>query len=206
METCYYCGDLIEFRYVGGAVVPIHLSGRWCPAAGGGLPPKKPPAEFTTYESYVNPNASCPVCGARVFFYQSPHGGRVFFDDLGWPWPKHPCTDNPRAQTARITTHGSSLGQTALRDRSGVVHDVYKYRSHTREGSYYLIKVTQTGKIGAHVWRVSRRDLQANRLKLDDLVEAPSLNVGRGFGVMHFINARLQEISELRFRTVSSPA
>jgi hypothetical protein len=45
------------------------------------------------YESYVNPNARCPVCGARVFFYESPYGGRVFFDDLGPPWPKHPCTD-----------------------------------------------------------------------------------------------------------------
>jgi hypothetical protein len=48
----------------------------------------------TRYESYVNPNAVCPVCGASVYFYQSPDGGRVFFDDLGPPWPKHPCTDN----------------------------------------------------------------------------------------------------------------
>ncbi|RMN23991.1 hypothetical protein ALQ62_00647 [Pseudomonas coronafaciens pv. zizaniae] len=46
-----------------------------------------------TYHSYVNPNASCPVCGTAVFFYQSPSGGRVFFDDLGPPWSKHPCTD-----------------------------------------------------------------------------------------------------------------
>lgn len=47
-----------------------------------------------TYNSYVNPNASCPVCGTAVFFYQSARGGRVFFDELGPPWPKHPCTDN----------------------------------------------------------------------------------------------------------------
>ncbi|HFL2185338.1 hypothetical protein [Pseudomonas sp. NMI4491_12] len=47
-----------------------------------------------TYASYVNPNASCPVCGAAVFFYQSDRGGRVFFDELGPPWPKHPCTNN----------------------------------------------------------------------------------------------------------------
>ena len=43
--------------------------------------------------SYTIPNASCPICGASVFFYVSPHGGRVFFDELGPPWPKHPCTD-----------------------------------------------------------------------------------------------------------------
>lgn len=45
---------------------------------------------------YVNPNARCPECGATVFFYQSPEGGRVFFDALGPPWPKHPCTDRGR--------------------------------------------------------------------------------------------------------------
>jgi hypothetical protein len=49
-----------------------------------------------TVESYVNPNAHCPVCGASVYFYRSPYDGRVFFDDLGWPWPKHRCTDNSR--------------------------------------------------------------------------------------------------------------
>ena len=48
------------------------------------------------YISYINPNARCPVCGALVFFYQSPSGGRVFFDELGPPWPKHPCTDNDK--------------------------------------------------------------------------------------------------------------
>jgi hypothetical protein len=46
---------------------------------------------------YVNPHARCPVCGASVFFYQSPEGGRVFFDELGPPWPKHPCTDRGRS-------------------------------------------------------------------------------------------------------------
>lgn len=45
------------------------------------------------YISYTNPNARCPICNAHVFFYKSPFGGRVFFDDLGPPWPKHPCTD-----------------------------------------------------------------------------------------------------------------
>lgn len=46
-----------------------------------------------SYESFVNPNAKCPVCKEPVFFYQSPYGGRVFFDELGHPWLKHPCTD-----------------------------------------------------------------------------------------------------------------
>jgi hypothetical protein len=47
-----------------------------------------------TYDAFLNPNAVCPVCGEPVYFYRSQFGGRVFFDELGWPWPKHPCTDN----------------------------------------------------------------------------------------------------------------
>lgn len=52
-----------------------------------------------TFKSYrqvligaTYPNAHCPVCAAEVFFYESPFGGRVFFDELGPPWPRHPCT------------------------------------------------------------------------------------------------------------------
>jgi hypothetical protein len=47
-------------------------------------------------ESLTIPNARCPECGASVFFYQNDYGSRVFFDELGFDWPKHPCTDNSR--------------------------------------------------------------------------------------------------------------
>jgi hypothetical protein len=46
------------------------------------------------------PNSKCPVCGASVFYYESPYGGRVFFDDLGPPWPKHPCTSGSNGSIA----------------------------------------------------------------------------------------------------------
>lgn len=45
------------------------------------------------WRSFLNPNARCPVCRSRVFYYQSENGGRVFFDQLGPPWDKHPCTN-----------------------------------------------------------------------------------------------------------------
>jgi hypothetical protein len=53
------------------------------------------------FSSFTEPNARCPVCEANVYFYQSPNGGRVFFDELGPPWPKHPCTDHPRGGSGR---------------------------------------------------------------------------------------------------------
>ena len=76
----------------------------WCVKDGGRFPvtlaaPAKPWQRTTsTCDSYVDPNAICPVCGAEVFFYQSSSGGRVFFDHLGPPWPKHPCTDTRQAR------------------------------------------------------------------------------------------------------------
>jgi hypothetical protein len=74
------------------------ISGGWAKDNGG------------TVESYVNTNAHCPVCGCSVFFYRSPYNGRVFFDALGWPWPKHGCTDNSIAP--RRATRDSVIGQT----------------------------------------------------------------------------------------------
>ncbi len=50
-------------------------------------------ATIARTESWVDPHARCPVCGAEVFFYSNEFGSRVYFDDLGPPWPKHPCMD-----------------------------------------------------------------------------------------------------------------
>jgi hypothetical protein len=46
---------------------------------------------------YIVPNAKCPVCGQLVFFYQNAFGSKVYFEDLGPPWLKHPCTDGSSA-------------------------------------------------------------------------------------------------------------
>ncbi len=47
---------------------------------------------------FVRPNARCPVCFAAVFYYSNSSGSSVYFDELGWPWPKHPCTDHPKCK------------------------------------------------------------------------------------------------------------
>lgn len=72
-------------------------------------------------DCFVNPNANCPVCGASVFFYQSPNGGRVFFDELGPPWPKHPCTDNPNVSDRQLLrdTSRKLKGKQPIWERDG---------------------------------------------------------------------------------------
>lgn len=41
-----------------------------------------------------SPNALCPKCSAEVYFIRPQNGGAVWFDELGPPWPKHPCMDS----------------------------------------------------------------------------------------------------------------
>lgn len=63
-------------------------------------------------EDFCRPT-SCPVCGADVFFVRH-NGGSVWFDELGWPWPKHGCFDDepPARRLRRALTSQSSRGRT----------------------------------------------------------------------------------------------
>ncbi len=119
MAFCYHCGEKIEFINNGFGPIPIHPSGSCSGRAsgygggGGGYSTFRSTSDgelfefpFITYPSYINPNARCPVCDASVFFYQSPYGGKVFFDELGPPWPKHPCTDNPIVRHHFLSSEG----------------------------------------------------------------------------------------------------
>lgn len=72
---------------------------------------------------FVNPNARCPVCDAPVFYYQNEYGSRVFFDDLGPPWPKHGCTDN----TERKGT--STLVSKPTRRNAGLIAELIEAAS-----------------------------------------------------------------------------
>lgn len=116
MTLCYNCGEEIEIRNDGFRKIPFHPSGS-CSGRGAGSTSSYSSLRttrdgevfefpFTVYPSYVNPNARCPVCEVAVYFYQSPYGGRVFFDELGPPWPKHPCTDNPIVRQHFSTAQG----------------------------------------------------------------------------------------------------
>lgn len=87
------------FRYIDGVLRPIKVSNikagkqsvttvnqhRQIPKQ------KLAPGHYRTPHAFTIPNATCQVCGAKVFYYEHPNGARVLFDHLGPPWPKHPC-------------------------------------------------------------------------------------------------------------------
>jgi len=76
-----------------------------------------------SYDTFVNPNAHCPVCGIPVFFYQSESGSRVFFDELGPPWSKHTCTDNQQLKTPnKLIKRNSPLKQDASTSEITLFH------------------------------------------------------------------------------------
>lgn len=102
MSNCEKCGGAIEFRHIDGNVIPLHLSGGCT--------------------GYVNPNAKCPVCGVRVYFYRSPHDGRVFFDALEPPWPKHgPRFDRVYVPEISVRDMFDDAFTAIARDGAGVV-------------------------------------------------------------------------------------
>lgn len=63
---------------------------------------------------YVDPNSWCPVCRAPVFFYSNQFGSKVYFDALGPPWPKHPCTDSPRFKRMGVSKEVRSPERRAI--------------------------------------------------------------------------------------------
>ena len=84
----------VIFRTIGGKIRPMkNLTGiKPSPTNRDAMPEIR--NDYKTIRSFVTPNAKCPVCGQAVWFYRSPYDGKVFFDEIGPPWPKHPCTDN----------------------------------------------------------------------------------------------------------------
>jgi len=198
MPTCRYCGDDIEFRYVDGQPTPIHVNGGWC--HGDRSPSSaKEPQPFASRQSYVNPNAHCPVCNEQVYFYQSPHGGRVYFDDLGWPWPKHGCTDNPRAQTANVKRLKLNRHKGFV-SKSGETLTVYERAElDERYGTYYL-KLRLVGQRVVFTVAISRELLEEADVTIQDIREAPSFVVRTydDWRIIEFISARKRSIGSLK--------
>ena len=57
----------------------------------------------------------CRLCGASVFFFSCDHESRVFFEELGPPWPVHDCQDRRGEADTRPSSWPSIIGVSVLR-------------------------------------------------------------------------------------------
>lgn len=73
-------------------------------------------ADGSFFARFPNRNATCPVCGALVYYFQNELGSRVYFDEVGPPWPKHPCTDG--FQPSDYATEESAAATISVRSAS----------------------------------------------------------------------------------------
>jgi hypothetical protein len=199
MPICDRCGEEIEFRYMDGRPTPIHVNGGWCEGSKVVVRSRngKP---FSSVESYTYPNAGCPVCGANVFFYQNVHGSRVFFDDLGWPWPKHVCTDNPAAQSGQISqpkkrksAQSGKAGLFAIYELADVSEDMEALRLKFRD---------IRNRLFVRTLRISLSALQSQGWTPEDLRDAPSfvLKTYSNATIAQFISVRMGCIGKIVFR------
>ena len=60
----------------------------------------------------------CPDCRDPVFFFQCDCGSKVFFDDLGSPWPIHDCNTS---WTRNLVRKQNSSGVITVKIRPGVI-------------------------------------------------------------------------------------
>ena len=100
MSQCWECDQEIVFRYINGVCTPIHGSGQ-CGEY------RKKAVRF-----------KCRKCSKDVFYVEH-NGGRVWFDELGWPWPKHGCFEPNQPVTPAIDQRDNPGALASRYDRQG---------------------------------------------------------------------------------------
>lgn len=89
MAYCKFCGFEGKWRTFRGKKVFLHLKHDCTEYIAGKLAGK---IQKLTYHNFTRPTR-CETCDKECFYYENEFGSRVFFDELGPPWPKHDCIE-----------------------------------------------------------------------------------------------------------------
>jgi len=117
MSVCRECGEQITwYTDSDGRHVPLHNSG----SCSGRSENSTSPAAF-----YVR----CERCGQRTWFVRH-NGGSFWVDELGPPWPKHPCYDGPVFRSKTHFTVGKRQWQPC--DFCNYIGPLELYAAHLR--------------------------------------------------------------------------
>jgi hypothetical protein len=123
----------------------------------------------------------------------------VFFDDVGWPWPKHPCTDRFQGRDEQIGSAVNSRLRFNFRNRKGMPLDVYRVEQFIELAADLLIRLKNIERGPPILILVSHSEMQKKKITTEDIKEAPSLVLLRDRGdagetEASFISARLQSV------------
>lgn len=169
-------------------------------------------AQLPRSARWAKPNAQCPVCGAAVYFYSNEFGSRVFFDEIGPPWPKHPCTDN-------VAGPGAAWAESSPRV-TPVIYKVAGGRRKTAEArradrweDRVTANATPSSSCDAFIVQGAWQNEQGTLLHLQRLYEKSSLegwgtpmDVSLEPGQLVFMDeGRLSYLDEGRLRVVRFP-
>jgi hypothetical protein len=144
MPICSRCGNEIEFRYIKGRCIPLHLYGGGC--SGSAL------SDVYDYPGYSRSKegscflTNCPACGDKVYFIRH-NGGSVWIDPpLGPPWYKHCCMDKNYVAAKGIRSLVvTEIALTKFRQPEGLILGIVKEAEASASKRCSLINI-ETGK------------------------------------------------------------
>lgn len=88
MAYCKFCGDTGKWKTLSGGKKYFFHKNRDCEDYIGSKLTSK--YRQLTVRSFTKPTI-CEICRGECFYYENEYGSKVFFDELGPPWPVHDC-------------------------------------------------------------------------------------------------------------------
>ena len=111
----------------------------------------------------------CRFCGEQIYYFSCVHQSRVFFDELGWPWPIHRCgpaapaaDPGGGASYAGPSGWGAVIGVNIFVDKPGSIDLLPGLRRGTDSVDPALLKrVRGNGNPNREIMRLAPRGAQS---------------------------------------------
>lgn len=142
MPLCSRCGETIEFRYIGGRCIPLHVEGGGWACGGYSGSGGANNSGYSRSDESCCFLTHCPECREEVYFIRH-NGGSVWIDPpLGWPWYKHRCMDNSFSSASQIrSTLVPDVDLRPFKSQRGLTIGIIKEAEVSRSKKCSLIKL-----------------------------------------------------------------
>ena len=118
---------------------------------------------------------------------------------MGWPWPKHPCTDKYQGDDDRIQRAINSRFRFNFRTRDGKPLDVYRVEQLVESDEGVSIRLKNVERGPSIVILIRRAAMRDAGCRIEDINDAPTVVLSRHKGPsgdteISLISARLQSV------------